>query len=96
MYGLDVADAAAELGGNEQDAGDVGDDFDVAYAALGGAVEVNDVQTGRPQRLPLQGGFYRVFGEYRFALIVALVEADTPAAADIYGRDDFRSNSPTG
>ena len=54
------------------------------------------MEAGRPQRLPLEGGFYRVVGEYRFALIVALVEADTPAAADIYGRDDFRSNSPTG
>jgi hypothetical protein len=81
---------------NQQGTGDIGDDFDVLDAALGGAVEVNYVQSRCPQRLPVQGGLYRVFGEYRFAVIVALVEADTPAAADIYRRDDFRSNSPTG
>jgi hypothetical protein len=52
------------------------------------------VEAGCPQRLPLQGGFYRVFGEYRFALIVALVEADTPAAPDIYGRYYLRIKPP--
>jgi hypothetical protein len=96
MDGLQVADTAAQLRWNQYGAGDIGDEFDIAHTALSGAVEVNDVDTRRSQRLPLQGGLYRVFGEYRFAVIVALVEADTPAAADIYGRDDFRSNSPTG
>jgi hypothetical protein len=96
MYRLDIADAAAELGGNQKGAGDISDDFNVADAAFGGTVEVNDVEAGSPQRLPLEGGLYRVVGEYRFPLIVALVEADAPAAADIYGRDDFRSNSPIG
>jgi len=95
MYRLQITDAAAELRWNQYGPGNIGDDFDVLDGALSGAVEVNDVESGCPQRLPLQGGFYRVFGEHRFAVIVALIKADTSAAADIYGRDDFRSNSPT-
>jgi hypothetical protein len=51
--------------------------------AGGGAVKVNNVYPGRPQGLPLQCYLRRVTREYRFLLIVTLVEADAPAFSDV-------------
>ena len=61
---------------------------------MSGAVEVNDMEAGRSQRLPLQGDLYRVVGEDRLLLVIALVEADAPAVSDVYGRYNIRDNLP--
>jgi len=53
--------------------------------AGGGAVKVNNMYPGRPQGLPLQCYLRRVTREYRFLLIVTLVEADAPAFSDVQG-----------
>jgi len=61
---------------------------------LSGAVEVNDMQAGSSQRLPFQCYLYRVVGEDRLLLIIALVEANALAVPDVYGRYNIRNNLP--
>jgi hypothetical protein len=39
------------------------------------------------QRLPLQSYFQRVIGEYRFLIVVALIQADALATSKVYCRD---------
>jgi hypothetical protein len=63
--------------------GDVPDDFQVADLAGGSAVQVDDVQSGRPQGLPFQGYIEWVVGENDFPFIVTLVQADTFAAPQV-------------
>jgi len=52
------------------------------------------MQTGRSQRLPLQCYLYRVVGEDRLLLIIALVEANALAVPDVYGRYNIRDSLP--
>jgi len=52
------------------------------------------MQAGRSQRLPLQGDLYRVVGEDRLLLIIALVEANALAVPDVYGRYNIRNSLP--
>jgi hypothetical protein len=50
------------------------------------------MQSRCPQRLPLQGYLQRVIGEDRFLLVITLIEANAPAAFNVYGRDNFRNS----
>ena len=44
------------------------------------------MQAGRPQGLPLQGDIQRVVGKDGLLVVVTLVEAYAPAAAQVDGR----------
>ena len=45
------------------------------------------MQSGCPQRLPLKSYLYRVIREYRFLIIVTLIEANTLTIPNIYRWD---------
>ena len=47
------------------------------------------METGRTHRLPFEGDIKGVIGKDRFLFIIALVEADTPAVEQVYGRYYF-------
>src|SRR5208337_2526457 len=49
---FDIAHTAAQLGGNQHHAGDVADNIQIFGLAAGGAVQVNDMETGSAQGLP--------------------------------------------
>ena len=89
LDGLRSADASAELSGNQQAVGDVSYYLQINELTPGGAIQVNDMYPGCPQRLPLQGDLYRLLGEYRFLVIVTLIEADTLTLFQVYCRDNF-------
>ena len=46
------------------------------------------MNSGSPQRLPLQSNLYRVLGEYGFPFVITLVEADAITFSEVYSRDD--------
>jgi hypothetical protein len=52
----------------------------------GGAVQVNDVETWRPQRLPFQGNIEGVFRKDNLLVVIALVQADAFAVPQVYRR----------
>ena len=87
LDGLEGADAAADLAGNGDGAGDGNDDLLVERAAFAGAVEVDEVESRRAFGLPATGHGDGVVGEDGFAGVVALVEADAAAVADVDGGD---------
>ena len=47
------------------------------------------MQPGGSQRLPLKSYLYRVIGEYRFLLIVTLIQANAFTLSKVYSRNDF-------
>ena len=88
--GVEGAYAAAELHGHGGGGGGDGPDGgQVRGRAALGAVQVDDVESGRAGLDPAGGdlgGGVRVHG---LAGVVALVEADASAAAQVYRGDDF-------
>ena len=77
LYGLYIANAAAQLNGNQQSAGNLVNNLKIHEFSVPGAVEVDDMQARRAYRLPFQSYIQRVIGENRFLIIVTLVKADT-------------------
>jgi hypothetical protein len=47
------------------------------------------VKSGCPHGLPFQSHIKRVVGEDCFPVVVTLVQADTPAIPQVYGRYNF-------
>jgi hypothetical protein len=91
---VQLTDTAAELGRNQHGTGNLESDIQILKLTGGGAVKVNNVNSRRPQRLPLQGRVQRVVGEDGLRLVVTLKEADALAAPDVYRRDYLYSRLP--
>jgi hypothetical protein len=85
LDGVEATDAAADLAGNRYGVDDDDDDAGVHGASLTGTVEVDEVETRRAFNLPAAGDGYGVVGEDGLASVVALVEANATAVADIDG-----------
>ena len=87
-----AADAAADLHGYGQGSRDRGDGRQVRRVAGMRAVKVNDVQTLASLGLPTLGHAQRVVREHRLLLVVALVQADAVAAAQVDCGYDFHAS----
>ena len=90
---IHAADAAAHLDGYVQPPRDGGDGGQVGRIAGVGAVQINDVETLPALDLPTFGNRQGVVGKDRFLLVVALVEPDAVAAAQVDCRYDFHSSN---
>lgn len=89
LYCFQSADAPTQLCGYQYGAGYLGNEVQVTGFAAGGAIKVNDMDSGCPQRLPFQSYLQRVVREPGFAVVIALIQSDAPAISNIYGRDYF-------
>ena len=87
--GVHAANAAAHLDGNGQGAGDGGNRRQVGRIAAMRPVQVHDMQPLPALGLPTLGNGPRVVGKDGFPGVVALVQADAVAAAQVNGGDDF-------
>ena len=88
-----VADAAAALHGGAQ-ASDARDVRQVDRVAAAGAVQVNNVQTGRAGVDPALRGIDGVAVEDGLAVVAPLVQPHAATAADVDGGDDLHRVSP--
>jgi len=84
-----VADTAAELGGDEHSTDNFLDDVKIDYLTGSGTVKIDDVKSRGPHGLPFQGYIEGVVGIYRFFIIVALVKPYALPVFQVYGWYNF-------
>ena len=90
-----VADAAAELAGDLDPArGSRRTGLDVDRPAGLGPVEVDQVDAGRPFRLPACGHRRGIVAEDRLPVVIPLPEADAQPSPQVDGRDHLHGSSP--
>ena len=94
LYRFQLADATTHLDRNQRRAGYLPDDLQITELTGNGTIKVNNMQPGCPQRLPLQSHLYRVVREYRFLLIVALIQANAFTISKVYSRNNFYGTLP--
>ena len=64
------------------------DNVQVNQPTTGRAIKVYDVQSVCSQRLPFQGYFHRFIREDSLFIIIALIQANTPATSEVYSGDN--------